>query len=96
MLVKVLKQLYSIHYRSNVDIVVYKNTIGILLNGEFVIFLSRKYIQSIFSLTQINYDNLNSTTELTKSEIISLVKRERLTRTKINCYYQDFTDSSMD
>lgn len=82
MLINLIKRAYSIKYGHSVEVVCYKRQVGILLHGEFVLFLSRSYIKRCYGVDVSH--KIHSSIPITKDEIIKLVKQERATRVKLS------------
>lgn len=66
------------------EVAVYKRSFGILLNGEFVLFLSSTYVMDKFHVTLDDIDRAESTIDLSVDSIRLLVKKEKTTRVKLN------------
>lgn len=80
----IIQRIYSAVYGQQCEVILYRKTIGIYLNGEFLIFLSRNYIYEIYGVDVSLIDEKASTLYLPYSKIRDLVKKEKKTRVKLN------------
>lgn len=67
-------------FQNEVEIYIYKRSVAIYLNGEFVFFLSHNYVQKVYNIDIpsgliVNPGNV---------DFFELVKREKLNRVKLN------------
>lgn len=83
-LLRPIQLVYSLVFKQKCEVVIHKLTIGILVNGKFVMFLSTKYIEDVYGISSDELKRATSTVDLSRQEIIKLVKEERVTRIKLN------------
>lgn len=79
-----IQLVYSLIFKEKCDIVVYKLTLGILIKGKFVMFLSTKYVEDMYGISKEDLADAVPTVKLTDLEIRKLVKKEKKTRIKLN------------
>lgn len=84
MLSRVIRDCYSSHFQRECDVVVFKRSFGILLSGEFVLFLSSAYVISRFDVSIEDIDSAESTINISEREIRRLVCLEKQSRQKLN------------
>lgn len=83
MLASTITACYSTHFKRRCEVVFFKRSAGILLDGEFILFLSTSYICSKFGVSIADIESADSSVDVSEQDIRRLVKLEKKTRTKL-------------